>query len=92
MGRPETFFPNRDPEDLGGDQPLLGGDPRRRPWRQRAGDWMQEKQNKIMKTILLLLAVLTGIGFIVNIVTSFKGHREVCNHTSHVLLADSDAS
>ena len=42
MGRPETFFPNRDPEDLGGEQPLLGGDPRRRPWRQRAGDWIQE--------------------------------------------------
>ena len=79
MGRQEVFFPNRDPEDLGGQEPLLGGEGRQN--RQRTGwrEWLHEKQNKILKSILLLLAILACIGFVVNLATRYQdGHRKAC--------------
>ena len=77
MGGPETFFPNRDPENLGGEQPLLGRERRQRSWRKSANQWIHENQNRIMKSILLLLAILAAIGIIWDIATSYEGRKEV---------------
>ncbi|KAI4141599.1 MAG: hypothetical protein LQ340_007597, partial [Diploschistes diacapsis] len=75
MGRPEVFFPDRDPEDMGGAEPLLGGERRRDDWRERWTRRIQENRNNIIKLTLLLLAVVAGVGFVVNIATGWKNHR-----------------
>ena len=88
MGRQEAFFPERSPEDLGGaSDPLLGGQGRGNDG-ERAGilAWINRNSNKILKTMLLLLAIGTGIGFVINIVTGILNRQEVpSNHDQQVV-------
>ena len=84
------LFPSRDPESLGGEEPLLGGEHRRGRWTRGWGEWVHDNQNKILKTILLLLALLAGIGFIVNVAKGHQRPKKVCSYSIVAidLLAD----
>ena len=79
MGRgPDAFFPDRDPEDLGGEQqPLIGADERRDGWGHRAVRWGEENINKIFKYLMLIFVFVMAVGFIWVLVVGIKTNRKV---------------
>ena len=79
MGRPELFPSRSEPEDLGG-QSLLASAPRQDGWLDRIGDWVHGNTNKIAKYVLIILALILGIGFIVDALVNMMSYKKEVRH------------
>jgi hypothetical protein len=78
MGQPSRFFPERSPENLGGqDQLLLGQDGDRKSWWKKVSFWLEYSSEKLFKYIILIVALLIGIGFICDLIIGIKSQRGV---------------
>lgn len=88
MGRrSDTFFPDRDPEDLGGEQqPLIREDDDQDGWGSRTKNWIRKNTDKIFKYIILALAFIVAVGFIWDLVVGIKSGRKVCEASCIILL------